>query len=161
MPHHCIVPLCTNNSATSKFSFYRLPVKKPDLLKKWLVAIRRENTPIHAESRVCSAHFENQVKKGSDDVPCIFAWTKPKRLPPKERIPLAPKQTNMPQVDCSESDTRLSYVNKTYEDAIVNTDLIEHEDAAVNTDILTYEDAITNTETSSLVKKLQIHFSQP
>jgi len=71
----------------------------------------------------------------------------------------------MPQVDCSstngcssinenaisddacrESDTCLSYMDKTYEDAIVNTDLIAHEDAAVNTDILTYEDAISNTE---------------
>ena len=103
MPHHCIVPLCTNNSATSKLSFYRLPVKKPDLLKKWLIAIRRENAPIHGESRVCSAHFENQVKRGSDNVPCISTWTKPKR-PPKERIPLAPNQTDTPQVDCSSTN---------------------------------------------------------
>ena len=86
MPHHCIVPLCTNNSALCDLHFYRLPVKKPELLKKWLVAIKRENTPVHCESRVCSAHFEGGEKNGANDVPSIFAWTKKKkaRPPPKE-----------------------------------------------------------------------------
>ena len=86
MPHHCIVPLCTNNSVTCDLHFYRLPVNKPELLKKWLVAIKRENMPVHGESRVCSAHFEGNEKSGANDVPSIFAWTKKKktRLPPKE-----------------------------------------------------------------------------
>ena len=62
MPYHFIVPLCTNNSVMCDLHFYRLPVKKAELLKKWLVAIRRDNTPVHHKSRVCSAHFEGGEK---------------------------------------------------------------------------------------------------
>ena len=65
MPHHCIVPFCTNRSGRKngpKYSFYRLPLNNPPLLKQWLVKIRRENTPLNKNSRVCSAHFKGGNK---------------------------------------------------------------------------------------------------
>ena len=87
MPHHCIVPLCNNHSGTPGISFHRLPLKDPDLLKQWLIKIRRENTPINEYSRVCSEHFEGGKRKGRKDIPSVFAWTKSGgRPPPKNRI---------------------------------------------------------------------------
>ena len=88
MPHHCIVPQCSNNSSTMpKLSFYRLPLHDQNLLEKWLVNIRRANINVNSHSRVCSAHFEGEKKQGKDDVPTIFAWTKAvkSRPPPKQR----------------------------------------------------------------------------
>lgn len=85
MPHYCIVPLCKNVSGTPDISFYRLPLNDSGLLKKWLIKIRRENTPINKHSRVCSAHFNGGKKQGKEDVPVVFAWTKPARPPPKSQ----------------------------------------------------------------------------
>ena len=77
MPHHCIVLQCNNNSVKCpELSFYRLPLHDENLLKKWLVNIRRQNTSVNEHSRVCSAHFENGKKEGKDAVPTLFAWTK-------------------------------------------------------------------------------------
>ena len=87
MLHHCIVPLCNNHSGTPGISFHHLPLKDPDLLKQWLIKIRRENTPINEYSRVCSEHFEGGKRKGRKDIPNIFAWTKSGGWPPpKNRI---------------------------------------------------------------------------
>ena len=50
MPHHCIVPECTNKSekpSCAELSFHRLPLNDPVMLKEWLIKIRRENTPIN------------------------------------------------------------------------------------------------------------------
>lgn len=92
MPHHCIVPLCTNNSTMPGLSFYRLPLHDQNLLQRWIVNIRRENIHINTHSRVCSAHFEGGKKKGKDAVPMIFAWTKEtiSRAPPKQRDSIVP-----------------------------------------------------------------------
>ena len=87
MPHHCIVPLCTNNSKLPELSFYRLPLHDKKLLQRWLVNIRRVNTNVYEHSRVCSAHFEGGRKQGKDAAPTTFAWTKEPsatRAPPKE-----------------------------------------------------------------------------
>ena len=72
MPHHCIVPQCSNNSKMSGLRFHRLPLHDENLLKKWLVNIRRENIHINEHSRVCSAHFVGGEKKDKD-VQTIFA----------------------------------------------------------------------------------------
>ena len=66
------MPLCKNISGTPGISFYRLPLKDPELLKKWLIKIGRENTPITEHSRVCSAHFNGGKRKGKDDIPVVF-----------------------------------------------------------------------------------------
>ena len=85
MPHYCIVPLCKNVSGMPGISFHRLPLKDPVLLKKWLIKIRRENTPITQHSRVCSVHFKGKKKLDKGDIPEVFVWTKPARPPPKSR----------------------------------------------------------------------------
>ena len=36
MPHHCIVPLCTNNSKLPELFFYHLPLHGKKLLLRWL-----------------------------------------------------------------------------------------------------------------------------
>ena len=94
MPHYCIVPLCNNRSGTPGISFYRLPLKDPDLLKQWLVKIRRENVPLNEYSRVCSEHFEGGKKVGKKAVPTVFAWTKPGgRPPPQDRSSMFNRNT--------------------------------------------------------------------
>ena len=86
MPHHCIVPLCTNHSGMPGLSFHRLPLHNAALLKQWLIKIRRENTPVSKHSRVCSAHFKGGKKSGDLDIPVIFAWTKPQRASLKRNL---------------------------------------------------------------------------
>ncbi|XP_074542669.1 pogo transposable element with ZNF domain isoform X4 [Halichoeres trimaculatus] len=75
MVRQCVFPLCPNKMTTSsKFSFHRLPLDYPALLKVWLVALKMDpNTEIEdlkrASHRVCSAHF----------APEDFIRTKPKK----------------------------------------------------------------------------------
>jgi len=64
MPHYCIVLKCKNKSGTPGLSFHQLPLKKPKLLKLWLIKIKRKNPPLSRYSRVCSAHFKDGKKKG-------------------------------------------------------------------------------------------------
>ena len=88
MVHYCIVPNCKSRSGTPScigVSFYALLLNHPTLLKKWLVKIKRQNTPVNTNSRVCSRYFVGGKKNGDDDVPTIFAWTKPPRPPPRSR----------------------------------------------------------------------------
>ena len=78
MPHYCIVPLCTSRSGRKngpKYSFYRLSLNNPPLLKQGLVKIRQENVPLNKNLQVCSTHFTGGKKHGKDDVSVIFAWT--------------------------------------------------------------------------------------
>jgi len=86
MPYYCIVPKCKNKSGTPGLSFHQLPLKKRELLKLWLIKIKRKNPPLTRHSRVCSAHFKDGKKKGKNDVPCVFAWTRQtSRAAPKTR----------------------------------------------------------------------------
>ena len=68
-------------------SFHRLPLHNETLLTKWLVNIKRVNTPVNECLRVCSEHFKGGKKKDKDDIPTIFAWSKTiePRPAPKER----------------------------------------------------------------------------
>ena len=83
MVNSCAVPLCTNRCKPgSDIRFYRLPLKKPKLLKIWLQRIRCESIPVNEYTRVCSAHFSGNPKRlGPNDIPSIFAWSK--RITPR------------------------------------------------------------------------------
>ena len=49
---------CTNRWKTgSGRSFHRIPVNKPDLLTKWISAIRRDNWKPKKDMYICSDHF--------------------------------------------------------------------------------------------------------
>ena len=100
MVRHCVAFGCTNRSdkpACKGLSWHSLPLNNKELLKTWLVKIRRENTPLSKNSFLCSEHFDKEcftrsfagrkvsLKRGS--VPTLFCFTseKTKRNPPKER----------------------------------------------------------------------------
>ena len=153
MPHHCIVPMCTNNSNMSELSFYRLPLHDQNLLQRWIVNIRRENIRINEYSRVCSDHFEGGKKKGKDAVPTIFEWTKEiiSRAPPKQRDSIAPPRTfhSIGITTFIPSENHVStctkeLVTNTSEDkeVLVKPAIVS---AGYNTEIRTFCDASTNT----------------
>ncbi len=55
----CVAIGCTSQSKPgSGVSFYRFPHKKPDLLEKWISAIRRKNWLPTQHSCICSEHFQ-------------------------------------------------------------------------------------------------------
>lgn len=76
-------------------SFHRLPLNDPVLLKKWLIKIRQQNTPVNHNSRVCSAHFEGGKRSSDSYIPTIFPWSKSSRKPPKKRS--SPKRKPPPK----------------------------------------------------------------
>ena len=88
MVNSCAVPLCTKRCrCNSTIRFYRLPLKKPKLLKIWLQLIRCKS--IILVIRVCSAYFsfggKQKKKLGPEDIPSEFAWTKAKSQRPTRR----------------------------------------------------------------------------
>ena len=59
MVSSCIAHGCTNRSKSgSGWSFFRFPLKKPELLTKWVQAIHRKNWSPNNYSRICSDHFD-------------------------------------------------------------------------------------------------------
>ena len=63
MVRFCAFPNCTNKMTSwTTFSFHRLPLHNPDVLKLWLVVLKMDpNSEVgalrRADGRVCSAHF--------------------------------------------------------------------------------------------------------
>ena len=85
MPHHCIVPLCTNSSHNNpELSFNHLPLHDKKLLQRWLVNIRRVNTNVNEHSRVCSAHSKEARNREKMLHPQYLHGLK---YPPLEHIP--------------------------------------------------------------------------
>ncbi|XP_067128788.1 THAP domain-containing protein 1-like [Centruroides vittatus] len=75
---------CTNRFVKdSGIHFYRFPLTKPDLLRKWVTAVRRENFKPTKSSSLCSAHFKDtdfKLRPGAfakklkeDAVPSLFS----------------------------------------------------------------------------------------
>lgn len=176
MPHHCIVPQCSNTSANSpELSFYRLPLHDENLLKKWLVNIRRENPPVNEHSRVCSTHFENGKKDGKNNVPTIFAWTKKKvsRPPPRQRGDPVATTSKFCSIGVSVHIHAENHVNTCTKDLIISTTddkevlvkpPILH--VACNTEMTIYCDKSTNTpvvsqtcEASTQTDELTVSYS--
>ena len=148
-------------------SFHRLPLHNENLLTKWLVNIRRVNTPVNEYSRICSEHFEGGRKKDKDDIPTIFAWSKTTtcRPPPKERDNpvgtsltfhcigvMADLHPENHVSTCSRDLAKLYTEDKEVlvKPAVVsvesNTDLKLFSDAATNTDVTQKGDASAQTE---------------
>ena len=60
MPITCVAWDCTNRmKKDSGISFHRFPHKNPQLLQKWIQAIRRENWQPTQYIYICSKHFED------------------------------------------------------------------------------------------------------
>ena len=172
MPHHCIVPQCSNNSTMPKLSFHRLPLQDQNLLEKWLVNIRRANINVNSYSRVCSAHFEGGKKHGKNDVPTVFAWTKAvnSRPPPKQRPEPVVSTPRFHSIGITTNIQPDNHVSTCCKDLIImftadkeilvkpaatieagtNTLLVDTSNATTQTDheipVVTYSDASTMTE---------------
>lgn len=68
----CIAPGCSNEYYRVKESgksvhFHVVPVNKPNLLRRWLAALKRLNPPVGPGLRVCSDHFveSDYVEEGT------------------------------------------------------------------------------------------------
>ena len=94
MGHSCCVPGCNSgksNTASGSISFFRLPLKNKPLLRRWIANIGKKKLP--AESRICSLHFVNGKKEGTE-VPVLNLPKPPlyknpaKRKQPCERLVL-------------------------------------------------------------------------
>ena len=54
----CVAYGCTNRMKKGgNISFHRFPHNKPDLLQKWVQAVRRQNWYPNKNSLICSVHF--------------------------------------------------------------------------------------------------------
>ena len=63
----CIAYGCTNRvKKGSDISFHRFPIKRLDLLQKWIQAVRRKNWIPHENSYICSAHFPESCFCGGE-----------------------------------------------------------------------------------------------
>ena len=74
----CIAPGCSNKYYRVKESgkivhFHVIPVKKPKLLQRWLVALKRLSRRMGSGQRVCSDHFieADYIEEGAFAVPPI------------------------------------------------------------------------------------------
>ena len=65
----CVAYGCTNRMKKGgNISFHRFPHNKPDLLQKWVQAVRRQNWYPNKNSLICSVHFTEScftVKPGN------------------------------------------------------------------------------------------------
>ena len=59
MVNSCVAIDCTNKvKAGSGISFHRFPLKKPELLQKWIQAVKRKDWVPNKYSYICIEHFE-------------------------------------------------------------------------------------------------------
>ena len=83
MPNYCVTVGCKNTAKKgSEYSFHRFPHQNPNLLKKWVHAIRRKQWKPTKHSFICSDHFHEScfvIRPGAegrrlkdDAVPWIF-----------------------------------------------------------------------------------------
>ena len=88
MVRHCIAYGCksrSTNENSKELSWHLLPLSNKELLRTWLIKIKRTNTPVSKNSYLCSKHFEEEcfikplggqrirLKPGS--VPTKFVFT--------------------------------------------------------------------------------------
>ena len=161
MPHHCILPQCSNNSTTPGLSLYHLPLHDQNLLDKWLINIRRSNICLKEYSRVCGAYFEGGKKSNKNPVHTVFAWVKA-----IYSRPLSRSRANPPPYRKSRSfgitvDLHLeNYVSTCCRDLIkvtiqdkevlVKPDVVVTAEVNSSTIIIKTSEASTQTETSAV-----------
>ena len=57
MPNSCAAFNCTARKEKGGKVFHSFPLKDADLLKKWIVAMKREDFIPRESSRLCADHF--------------------------------------------------------------------------------------------------------
>ena len=124
MVSSCVAFGCTNRcTKDSGISFFRFPLKKPDLLHRWVQAVRCKNWKPTAGSRICSEHFESscfvirpgQIGKrlNENSVPTVFPAF-PCHLQPKKQLQRkSPKKRKADEssILSSPSPTKISLIH--------------------------------------------------
>lgn len=94
MTRSCAAIGCTKSSKKAvcrekKISFHSFPLKNAELLRTWLVNIKRDHFTPTKNHLICSEHFEEsdfvyqpfthrrELRKGA--VPTLFSFTKPRK----------------------------------------------------------------------------------
>jgi hypothetical protein len=58
---HCIAPGCTNYySKNNNVHYHRLPLNRPQELRRWLQKLKLSKPPVNQWARVCSVHFVSE-----------------------------------------------------------------------------------------------------
>ena len=72
MPNYCVAVGCKNTAKKgSEYSFHRFPHQNPNLLKKWVHAIRRKQWKPTKHSFICSDHFHEScfvIRPGAEAI---------------------------------------------------------------------------------------------
>ena len=72
MPNYCVAVGCKNMAKKgSEYSFHRFPHQNPNLLKKWVHAIRRKQWKPTKHSFICSDHFHEScfvIRPGAEAI---------------------------------------------------------------------------------------------
>ena len=95
MPRSCAAINCsTTDLPGKKISFFKYPLKHPELLKKWISATRRKNFHPGSGTFLCEQHFRREdflsaldARRGhlrSHAVPSIFDFTDNKKTKPNK-----------------------------------------------------------------------------
>lgn len=118
MVRHCIAVGCVNRSNKVEckgLSWHSLPLNDSKRLKKWLINIRRTNTPKTKSSFLCSDHFPPECFQKSpggvrgrlkvDAVPTLFSFTKvqTQRKAPQHRSNMATQRQETAGLNSDES----------------------------------------------------------
>lgn len=118
MVRHCIAVGCVNRSNKVEckgLSWHSLPLNDSKRLKKWLINIRRTNTPKTKSSFLCSDHFAPECFQKSpggvrgrlkvDAVPTLFSFTKvqTQRKAPQHRSNMATQRQETAGLNSDES----------------------------------------------------------
>ncbi|PFX27041.1 THAP domain-containing protein 4 [Stylophora pistillata] len=169
MVRHCIAFGCTSRSSKEDcrgLAWSSLPLSNKDLLQKWLVNIRRENTPLNKNSYLCSKHFEpecfvkslggQRMRLKPDAIPTkfIFSAEKPRRKIPYDR------QATTTKTKKSSGTARCLNVSK---DTTVDINVIDEQLKSIkNTDPIVFKDPLESTEsgrpllvTAAVVRRIQ------
>ena len=104
MVQFCCVPGCSNHSdRETHLSFYRLPLKRKLVFKKWIHRIGRRNLPLLETTPVCSEHFENSRGRllRWDEVPSLKLPFLPTRV--TESTSRRPLVRHIDSLDCKSS----------------------------------------------------------
>ncbi|GFO01836.1 THAP domain-containing protein 1 [Plakobranchus ocellatus] len=97
MGKYCSTYGCSNTNAKLKkkagVSFFRFPLKRPDILKQWITKIKRENFVPTQYSFICLEHFiepdfkyQNFTERRElkeEAVPSIFSFVTPTKERPR------------------------------------------------------------------------------
>ncbi|KAG5895656.1 hypothetical protein JTB14_008665 [Gonioctena quinquepunctata] len=109
------------HDARSKISFHAFPFKRPEILKLWIAAVRRENWHPSKTSKLCGKHFvatDYLIKPGCtakllkpDAVPSVFLF--PKHL--IKKVPLPRRKMLKKNEDTASSTSQIEVMDISYE----------------------------------------------